>query len=423
MGTASSHTLLLDWQARQFGTVVSHSDPHLGKFTLLRFVSESKTLYLLEEFDPRGLDQFPTDLQEFLSRLVKKHKNVCEFCFVTQRGQGELYDAVCEYGDPVFPNFHSEKLLWGFLSNILNGLLFLHSIGLHYPSIHKRYTVFFSSLNCFKLVNPFCFPEFVSQVFGVLLNPSVQVSVKKKLFSDSLMRNLREIGVMILSILFNVEDFSTAGFSPSSLASELRGKVTDHLIDFVIFALENREVPVQLPQVATFFSSCFSAAKAAGCQSIVLPLSNPRARVASGPSPWMPENPSTKLASVSPLKQRFQVNNPKPPLQEIKNLPNASTSHHGSVTSISSIKTPKPGQKCRFIRMGFAGFNDEVLFSADSRVSSRFENHRRLVNEFRLQKPTVYHLVEEDCFNHPAVPPAVVLPPRIPTARELFSFN
>lgn len=451
MGSTSSHVLQQDCQAGRYKTVVSHSDPLLGQFNLIRFAASPGSLFLLEQFSPKSLDKYGSDLQEFIRLLLKKHKNVCEFAFVSPRLQGDMYDVVCEYGDAVFPNFHSEKLLWGFLSNILNGLLFLHSIGLHYPSVHKRYTVFFASLNCFKLVNPFCFPEFVTQVVGVFKNPGVSVSAKAKLFNESLSRNLREVGSMILAILFGVEDFPLVGVELKSLASDLRGKVTDPLIEFIVFALEPRMSPVPMAELANFFTGCFSRAKTSNCGSVPLPLA--RAKPSASPA----RNQRVE-GSPSPAPVRQDSTSPapstgKPPFREIQpnvgergltrmNTPcpgGLETSHHKSATTeprkensstrnliasttsiASTAKPPVPGQRFRMVLMSFGTRPDFVLYSVPSKISSKFEAQRKMVNDLRVQRPTMYHLVEEEGYvvtrNNVSVSP----PPRVPTARNLF---
>lgn len=310
MGNLPPNPLQKECQAQRFKRVVSHTDGHLGKFSLVQFDVEPKTLYLQEDFNPTLMDKYATDLQDFIKCVLKKHKNICEFAFITSKPDQDVYDLVCEYGDAVFPNFHSEKLVWGFLSNVLNGLMFLQSLGLHYPLVHKRYTVFLAGLNCFKLVNPFCFPSFVLEVVSVYKNPSVPLLQKNKLFSDSITRNIREIGQMILCILFNVDDFDATGVPLAQIQNALRGQVTDALVDFLVYCLDVKSGQQQMNELAKVFSAAFGRAKEHNCGQVCLPVPNPF--LSAKPRSLKNERSQTPTLNEKPSSQSARNITPPP---------------------------------------------------------------------------------------------------------------
>ena len=479
MGASNSHHLHAELSAGEFRRLVDHSDSSLGRFQLVRFSREPSTIFLLESFDPKELERLGGDFKELVACVGKKHKHVCEFSFVAEGGAAG-WQGVFEYGDAVFPSFHSEKLVWGFLSNVLNGLLFLQAAGFHYPCVHKRYTIFNSSQNCFKLLNPFCFPEFRKQVAAIYKNPNVYMSEKQKLFDASAVANLREVGAMLYSVLTGSEH-SSLPHDLRCLRPNLTGKISPALLDFLMFCLEPRTVPVASSQLASFFTGLFAEARKIGTGGFALPLTAARSETRSlspvpspqvyktasmrphesqnnpipGDTPHSPirrriclaqsDNPFREIDSNTPTKPERantptpvsntptkpeRVNTPSPVSFEacldgaraqgsgFKSQASRLTMAASTTSILSGPRPAAPPRTMRLLLMGLAGSPDSVLFSSSFVSSSKFEKQRKLVDDFKVQRPTLYHVLPEDA---PTTPSKSSLshPHRVPTLRDL----
>lgn len=57
-------------------------------------------------------------------------------------------------------------------------MCFIESLGMHYPFLHKKYLIQVSK-NSFKLINPYCFRDYLQQVLHTYMNPMKTTSTKK----------------------------------------------------------------------------------------------------------------------------------------------------------------------------------------------------------------------------------------------------
>ena len=76
-----------------------------------------------------------------------------------------------EFGNYLNTSLKNEEIIWRFIDDIVNGLIFLENLNIHYPQLRKRYTIFITQSNNFKLLNPFCFDEFLKECANVYCNP------------------------------------------------------------------------------------------------------------------------------------------------------------------------------------------------------------------------------------------------------------
>lgn len=264
MGNARARELRDDYTDQAYTEVVCHNDQNMGSYRILKFRRENRTLFLSKTLNPAEYDKYSSDVDEFSKKLMRHHQNICEFFFVeVNQRSAETYDLVFEFGDYINTNFQSEKVIWTFIEHILAGLLFLQNEGFHYPIVRKKYTVYQSDRNSFKLLNPFCFPQFLDKVIGLYLNPNIGVSEKKAFQNQSLIRNIKEFGIMILALIKNQEEnffFKNPSSIRQSLSAFKRENVySDKLINFLIFTIENRS-PMTFLDLKRFISADISPA-------------------------------------------------------------------------------------------------------------------------------------------------------------------
>lgn len=264
MGNARARELRDDYTDQAYTEVVCHNDQNMGSYRILKFRRENRTLFLSKTLNPAEYDKYSSDVDEFSKKLMRHHQNICEFFFVeVNQRSAETYDLVFEFGDYINTNFQNEKVIWTFIEHILAGLLFLQNEGFHYPIVRKKYTVYQSDRNSFKLLNPFCFPQFLDKVIGLYLNPNIGVSEKKAFQNQSLIRNIKEFGIMILALIKNQEEnffFKNPSSIRQSLSAFKRESIySDKLINFLIFTIENRS-PMTFLDLQRFISAEISPA-------------------------------------------------------------------------------------------------------------------------------------------------------------------
>lgn len=78
---------------------------------------------------------------------------------------------VFEFGNYINTSLQNESIIWRFMEDIINGLIFLENQNLHYPQLRKRYTVYVTDSNNFKILNPFSFQDFLKDCTEVYCNP------------------------------------------------------------------------------------------------------------------------------------------------------------------------------------------------------------------------------------------------------------
>lgn len=245
MGSAHSKVLKAAYNEGEFEEVISHSDASMGSYRIVKFHINDKELFLLKQLDPSQYDQYTSDVEEFGSKLCRNHPNICEFGFFEPNAlDPNIYDLVFEFGDYINTHFQNEKVIWTFITHLLSGLIFLQEEGMHYPILRKRFTVYQSSASVFKLLNPYCFVKFVDNVLGIYLNTQVSTEEKQSFQSTNLQRNVKEFGIMVLSLIKNVEEASffknPSSIKPALMSLSIEHNYSQKLINFLSYAIENK---------------------------------------------------------------------------------------------------------------------------------------------------------------------------------------
>lgn len=245
MGSAKSKVRQVAYRRGDYQAVLTHSDPNMGSYSIIKFGDGDPSLCLSKVIDPSVYDKYSSDVDEFGRKLAKQHPGICDFLFLeANRQNAETYDVVFEFADCINTHFQSEKVIWAFIGKIISALSFLQEEGFHYPLLRKRFTVYHSATDSFKLLNPNCFPAHVESVIGTYLNTQVPASEKKSVQDFNVQRNIKELGIMVLALIKNVDE-STILRSPSQISAHLKSLTTEHgyspyLANFLIYAIENR---------------------------------------------------------------------------------------------------------------------------------------------------------------------------------------
>lgn len=245
MGNSKSTVIKEEYETRRYRIIIQHTDPYIGPYQLIKFTNVGTILYLRTTIEPIKYDHYNSNYDLFSSKMQNMCKNICGFEFLNESAiQSQAYDLVFEFGNYINSQFQKEEVIWEFINGIMEGLAFLQAEGLHYPVLRKKYTTYVSDTNTFKLLNPFCFTEFVDKAIGVYFNCDVDLIEKADYSRQCINRNVKEFAIMILALIKNVDE-SQFIKNPTLIKpaiKSLRGVYSDDLVNLLAFIIRSREM-------------------------------------------------------------------------------------------------------------------------------------------------------------------------------------
>ena len=243
MGNNSSKQLQADYIDGRYRIFIQHQDPYVGQYQLLKLSSVAHTSFLRKSLNPTGYDSYNCDYDLLSAKMSKNCKALCEFQFLTESAVGEGYfDLLFEFGNYINSKFNDEEVIWDFINSMLEGLVHLQAEGLHYPTLRKKYTVYVSNSDCFKLLNPFCFKNFIDKAITVYFNCDVDLTEKADFSRANINRNVKEFGIMILALIENTDEIFFIK-NPQLIIptlKKLKGKYSEKLINFLAFVIKGK---------------------------------------------------------------------------------------------------------------------------------------------------------------------------------------
>lgn len=245
MGNSKSTALKEEYEARRYRTIIQHTDPYIGSYQLIKFPNKSNVLYLRATIEPTKYDHYNCDYDLFSSKMHNGCRNICGFEFLNESAvQAQAYDLVFEFGNYINSQFQKEDVIWEFIYGVMEALIFLQAEGLHYPVLRKKFTTYVSDHHTFKLLNPFCFAEFIDKAIGVYFNYDVDLIEKADFSRQCINRNVKEFAIMVLALIKNVDEsyFIRNPTTIKPAIKSLRGVYSDDLVNLLAFIIRSREM-------------------------------------------------------------------------------------------------------------------------------------------------------------------------------------
>lgn len=250
MGNTKS-TRLKDLYTRgRVDVIQSENEKLVGSFKVLTVESFRDEIFILKVLDPRIYDQY-ADIPEFIKKLSQQSPNICDFYFINNNLQNkDLYDLLFEYGPVIDTSIQTERELWNFIVQIVDALCFLEENLLHYPVVAKKYVIKFSK-DKIKLLNPYCFPDFIKEVIQIYLNPMNPMSSRRKYNKLQITRNIKEFGIMIITLLSSANEYQlkTDIAYVAKIIDQLAVKYSKGLIMLLKYILMSQNPPKSLQEL------------------------------------------------------------------------------------------------------------------------------------------------------------------------------
>lgn len=257
MGNTKSQKLKESFLKGKYSVKESRKDQLLGMYTVIQFAGSDSGLYIQKVLNPAEYDEY-ADINEFIKKLSNSCKNICEFHFVEFSSTNQdIFDLVFEFGNLLKFPLAKEKYFWLMIEQITDAMMFLEESILHYPFLHKNYIVQVGPKN-FKLINPYCFPDYLKEVLQVYMNPMNPVTKRKNYSQTQIKRNIREFGVMLITMIqsHSVQRLLREPNYWQEAFTGLRGKVSKELESFIAYILQtNANSPNSFMDIRTWLNS------------------------------------------------------------------------------------------------------------------------------------------------------------------------
>ena len=241
MGNNASNQLKNRYEKGQYVVRQARQDTNLGSCEIISFEG-SRELYLQKDLDP---SEYNDDIESttFQNKLNRQCKYICDFYFVTYDSHSpNYYKMIYEYGSPFKYDLVKEKYIWYFIRQVVKAGIYLEDNCLHYPYLGKQYIVQKEQKH-FKLVNPFCFPDFLKEVIKIYMSPREQISTRKQYSEKCIQQNTFQLPFLIISVMtgrseFDLKnDLSLLQFEMDNIENK---KYSTHLIEFLYHLLQDR---------------------------------------------------------------------------------------------------------------------------------------------------------------------------------------
>lgn len=238
MGNIKHKGLKEAYVGNKYNLKESRKDQLLGLYNLILFPSQGSNLFIQKVLNPADYDQY-TDVNELVKKLSTLSPYICDFQFVEYNIQNQdQFDLLFEFGGPVSVPFTNESEVWVLIEHVVHGLMFLEGDIQHYPFLHKNYIVQCNDKR-YKLVNPYCFPDYLKEVVQVYLNPQYPIRNRKIYSLTQIRRNIREFGVLIITLMQS-QSVQRLLKEPNywfEVLNSMKNQISPELVNFVSYLM------------------------------------------------------------------------------------------------------------------------------------------------------------------------------------------
>lgn len=215
-------------------------DSNLGKCEIIH-IDGMSDLCIQRELDPTEYNE-DIEIGTINNQFTKECKQICEFYFVSygRETQGS-FKIVYEYGNIIKEKITKEKTIWKIIRQLINAGSFLEDAKMHYPILSRKY-ILKKDEKTFKLLNPFCFLEFIREFVQIYSAKKEAISSKSKYSSECIKRNTFQFPFVIISFISNIpevelkQDFKIF----NNEMNNIKKKFSPALNEFLFFLLQDK---------------------------------------------------------------------------------------------------------------------------------------------------------------------------------------
>ena len=205
MGTNNSKALKTQFEKGHYHDegLVGRENLEQVRSILIEVDRTQKFFCLLRELDTEHFTQTLSKVDEFLEKMNNTSSFISSFLFITESSsRSSVFNLIFQSGQRnlTFSNLLSECT--SLLHSVISALEFLESIHLFYPQVKLDHVVRTShGLVEFKLLNQFCFSDFLLFITNVYLSDTHSSSQLNDLLKGKRQKNLQELREMVSQLL------------------------------------------------------------------------------------------------------------------------------------------------------------------------------------------------------------------------------
>lgn len=253
MGNNRSSELKNRYERGMYQIKKASYDSNLGNCEIIR-IDGHKEFCIQRDLDPSEYNG-DIEISTINNQFTRECKQICEFYFVTNDNSYQVsYKIVYEYGNQIKQKVTYEKRIWKIIRQVLDAGVFLENINMHYPILSKKY-ILQKDEKTFKLLNPFCFPEFIREFIQIYLAKNEQISSKTKYSNECIKRNVFQFPFVIMSIITDSseielkQDFSIL----EKNIKKIEKQFSPGLVEFLYYMLQDK--PSKFTEIKTKLES------------------------------------------------------------------------------------------------------------------------------------------------------------------------
>ena len=231
------------YENKDFNVLNEKEDKLLGNFAILSFFISKPIVCIKKSFNPKNYNIY-IDVEYLIKLISNSHRNISNFFFMDFDQKNENSSTlIFEYGSIIKQQL-KEKKIWILIEDILEGMIFLEKNLLHYPILKLKY-ILEKKGESYKLINPYVFPQFLEKVIKIYANPMMTISQKKEFNKKEIKRNVKELGILVLSLMGNFENdrlYSDFNYRKNCLKL-IFNNISPQLQEFFSFIFDERISP------------------------------------------------------------------------------------------------------------------------------------------------------------------------------------
>jgi hypothetical protein len=207
MGTNNSKTLKIRFEQGHFHEQGPIHDPNLNQTKRIYIHDENAKQYpcLLRELDTAQYTQTLSKVDDFLEKMNNTSPFISSFFFITEsKNKANVFNLIFESGRGNLQYSNILPVVVKVLHSVICALCFLDSIQLFYPRLDlKNIVEIEGTQNQFKLINQFCFNDFLKFITEIYLSNHLTGNELKRILENKKRQNLMELRGMVTKIVIH----------------------------------------------------------------------------------------------------------------------------------------------------------------------------------------------------------------------------
>lgn len=205
MGTNNSKLLKVQYENGQYQETGSFRDSQLNETRNISIRSENGRNYpcMLRKLDTEKYTQTFSKVDDFIQKMNKTSPFISSFLFISEaHQQANVFGLIFESGHRRLTYSQILPVSIKILFSVISALEFLEDIQLFYPHLHLGSILEMQDRpGTFKLINQFCFSDFLDFITQVYLSERQTPAKLKRVLEEKRSMNMMQLQAMVTQVV------------------------------------------------------------------------------------------------------------------------------------------------------------------------------------------------------------------------------